>query len=161
MYAAQAVVAVALQNLDRAADWNAVLAGSRQAAFADGFVADPRRIPGAGTVIVCCGDGSLTARAQSESGHGWQPFGWQSLSGLINEPRAPRHYVVAWIADDPGDADGDPASDSNDRIAVRAESIAPLGVRKVIEVLIERAPFDALSGTRVSGVKILSWRDVP
>jgi hypothetical protein len=160
LYGAQAIAAMALQDLAGTADWNGVLAGSRHAGFADGPVTVPRQIPGAGMVAVCCGPTSLTGRAQAETGEAWIPFGWQSLSGLIDEPRAGRHYLIAWIADDPGDSDGNPAADSNDRLTLRAESFAPVGVRKSIRALISRAPPDPVTGARQPGLKVLSWREV-
>jgi hypothetical protein len=79
---------------------------------------------------------------------------------LLEEPGAARYYLVAWIADDPADSDGDPAADSNDRLALRGESIAPLGVRQTIDALISRAPLDPLTGARQPGLKILSWHEV-
>lgn len=159
-YAAQAAVAATMQELDRAADWNALLAGSRQASFASGSATTPRQIPGIGTVWVCCGAGSLTARIRAETGLPWQPFGWQSLDDLLGLSNAPRHFVVSWVLDDGEDADGNPLADSNDRMAVRVESIRTLGVRKALEVLVARAPLDPLAGRRAPGLEILVWREV-
>lgn len=159
-YAAQAMLAAALQEIDRIADWNGVLAGSRLATFADGGVSTTRRIPGGGSVHVCCGAGTLTARVQTQSGLAWRPFGWQSLSGLLNLPDAPRYYLVAWVVDDPDDSDGDPERDSNDRIAVRAEAVTPLGVRKAVEAMAQRAPPGADSGVYSPGLQMLTWREI-
>ena len=159
-YAAQAMLAASFQELEREADWNAVLSGARVAAFVDGPVDMPRQIPGAGTVNVCCAAGSLTARARAESGHAWQIFAWHSVRGLLNAPDAPRHYVVAWVLDDRDEVDGNPLADSNDRIAVRVEAVSALGVRKTIETLIGRAPMDVTTGSRPPGLELLLWRSV-
>jgi hypothetical protein len=159
-YAAQAGLAATVQELDRVADWDAVLAGSRQAAFAAGSATTPRQVAGIGTVWICCAAGSLTARVQAETGQPWRPYGWQSVDALLALANAPRHFVVAWVMDDGEDVDGNPVADSNDRIAVRVESIRFPGVRKAVEVLVARAPFDPIAGTRAPGLGILVWREL-
>lgn len=159
-YAAEAILAAALQALDWTEDWNAVLAGAAAANFADGPVGGHKQIPGSGIMEVCCGPRSMTLRARAEDGVGWQPFAWQSLAGLLGLADAPRYYLVAWVMDDLGDADGNVATDANDRVAVRAEAATPLGARRAVEVLVERAPVDAATGSRAPGLRILSWREV-
>lgn len=158
-YGAQAILAVALRDLDDTADWNGILAGARTATFADGVLTSPRQIPGGGTVAVCCASGSLTARLRADSGLMWQPFGWRSLSALVNVADAPPFYLVAWVVDDPDDPDGNPAADMNDRLMLHAEAVAPLGRRHGADVLVERAPIDPVSGTRPRGLSVLSWRE--
>jgi hypothetical protein len=157
-YAAQAILAAALLDLDRTADWNGVLEGGRQSAFTDGSLTTPRQVPGGGTVLVCCGAGSLTARAEADTGLVWRPFCWDSLSGLLRLPDAPRFYLVAWVADDHEDSDGDVTADMNDMLLLRVEAVAPPAARRVIEVLVERAPRDA-AGIHPPGLRILSWRE--
>lgn len=159
-YAAQAMLAASLQELEREADWNAVLSGARVAAFVDGPADLPRQIPRAGTVNLCCAAGSITARARAESGQAWQIFAWQSLSGLLNLPDAPHHYVAAWVLDDRDEVDGNPLADSNDRIAVRVESVSALGVRQTLETLIGRPALDITTGARPPGLELLLWRRV-
>ena len=158
-YAAQAMLAAALQELDRGPQWNDVLTGARIAAFADGSLTAPRQIPGGGTVLICCGPGTPTGRLRTETGLAWQPFAWQSLSRLLNLGEAPRYYLIAWVVDDPADGDGDPLADSNDRILVRAEAVTPLGVRKAVEATMERAPPDPVSGEYAPGLRFLTWRE--
>jgi hypothetical protein len=159
-YAVQAMLAATFQDLDRVVEWNEILSGARSASFADGAVATPRQIPGGGTVNVCCGAGTLTDRLRVESGLAWRPFAWQSLSGLLGVTPAGKYYLVAWIVDDDADGDGDPARDANGRIAVRAEAVTPLGVRKAVEATVERAPPDPVSGSRSPGLEMLTWREI-
>lgn len=158
-YAAQAMLAAALHDLDRGPQWNDVLAGLRVAAFADGSLTAPRQIPGGGTVLICCGPGTLTGRLQAETGLAWRPFGWQSLSGLLDLQGAARYYLIAWVVDDPADGDGDPLADSNDSIFVRAEAVTSLGVRKAVESIVERARPDPLNGETAPGLRIVAWRE--
>ena len=159
-YAAQAVLAVALRELDGLPDWDGVLGGVRHAAFSDGAVSSPRQLPGGGQVVVCCARDSATARVDAETGMAWRPFAWQSLAALLQVADAPRQYVVAWITDDPADMDGNSSADSNDRLMVRAEAITPAGGRKGMAVLIQRAPLDAAHGSRPAGLEILSWHEL-
>lgn len=157
-YAAQAMLAATIEELDRTLNWDSALSGATHAGFADGPNTVARRIPGGGTVMVCCSTGSMTARARA-SGVRWEPYAWQSLSGLLNLPDAPRQYVAAWLSDDPEDNDGNGAADSNDRLAVRAEATSPLGIRRAFEVLVERAPLDPATGMRPQGLRILAWHE--
>jgi len=159
-YAVQAMLAVTFQDLDRVVEWNEVLSGARSASFADGALAAPRQIPGGGTVHVCCGAGTLTDRLRVETGRPWRPFAWHSLSGLLGVTPAGRYYLVAWIVDDDADGDGDPARDTNRRIAVRAEAVTPLGIRKAVEATVERAPPDPVTGLRWPGLEMLTWREI-
>jgi hypothetical protein len=158
-YAAQAMIAATLDELDRLPSWEMVPSGGTHAAFADGPSTAARQIPGGGTVVVCCAAGSMTARARAASGVAWEPYAWQSLGALLNAPDVPRQYVVAWVADDPDDSDGNAGADSNRRLAVRAEAISPFGVRRSFELLVERAPVDPMTGTRVRGIRILTWHE--
>ena len=155
-YAAEAMLAATLHELDVRPDWNAALAGAAPAGFADGPPAGLKQIPGGGTVDLCCGAGSLTARARADTGEPWVPLAWQSLRGLLNVPEAPPYYLVAWIQDDGEEVDGDPGADTNDRVMIRAEAVTPLGSRKAIEALAERAPLDPVSGLRLPGLRLLT-----
>ena len=47
-------------------------------------------------------------------------------------------YLVAWIADDPAESDGNPQADVNGTLTVHAEAYGPGGARKVIEVTVAR-----------------------
>ena len=158
-YAAQAMIATTLEELDKLPSWELVPSGGTHAAFADGPSTVARQIPGGGTVVVCCAAGSMTARARASGGVAWEPYAWQSLGALLNAPDAPRQYVVAWVADDPDDNDRNVGADSNGRLALRAEALSPSGVRRAFELLVERAPSDPLTGTRLRGIRILTWHE--
>lgn len=158
-YAAEAMFALVLDELDAQEDWGGALAGASAATFADGPSTGPGRIPGGGTVTVCCGADSLSARLQRETGTAWRPFAWGSLAGLLELPRAGRYYLVAWVADDPDDPDGDPALDGNNRILVRTEAVTPLGARKAIEAAVARPDPPGAEEARGAGLRVLTWRE--
>ena len=47
-------------------------------------------------------------------------------------------YVAVWVADDPAETDGNPATDGNGTLTLHAEAVGPSGTRKVIEVTVAR-----------------------
>jgi hypothetical protein len=53
-------------------------------------------------------------------------------------------YVAVWVADDPAEDDGNPATDGNGTLTLHAEAYGPSGTRKVIEVTVART-----SGTEI------------
>lgn len=158
-YAAEAMLALALQELEAMADWDGPVAGATVAGFADGPSNVPRAIPGAGTVLVCCAGDSLSARVERDTGTPWRPFAWGSLGGLLGLSEAGRYYLVAWVADDRDDGDGNPAADSNNRILVRSEAVTPLGARKAIEAAVERPEGTAPEEAPGRGLRVLTWRE--
>jgi hypothetical protein len=159
-YAAQAMLAATIHDLDRAPDWSDVLAGRRSAGFSDGVLTGPKQIPGAGTVTVCCGGGTLTARVQAETGAAWTPFAWQSFSSLVAADDAAKYYLAAWVLDDEDDPDGDPLRDSNGRLSVRVEAVGPRGARTVVLAMLRRDPMVPASGAYPPGLQLLTWREI-
>jgi hypothetical protein len=63
--------------------------------------------------------------------------------------RASAFYVIAWVADDPGEGDGDPQADRNDTIQVRADAFGPMRTRHTVLATVRRK-----SGT----LQLVSWR---
>ena len=158
-YAAEAMLALVLQELEELPDWSGALAGATVARFADGLPTVPRPIPGAGTVIVCCAADSLSGRLQRDTGVAWRPFAWGSLAGLLDLPDAGRYYLVAWVTDDPDDGDGDVGEDRNGRVLVRSEAVTPLGARKAIEAAVARPEPPAPGEAPARGMRVLTWRE--
>lgn len=134
--AAEGAAILAMQELGAAADWSPPLAGSGSAYWTN---------PPPGLDIA-----ALTARLRSEtmmgSAHGadtpvWQVFvqaGWRQVTGASGTTA-----VVAWIADDWTETDGNPAADTNGRILIR--SVAVSGVATAwFEAVCERVPDDPI-----------------
>ncbi|MGE0443990.1 MAG: hypothetical protein AB7P99_02080 [Vicinamibacterales bacterium] len=138
-HAAEAVAERALADLAQMPDWATALDGSAQSAFVDGP-------PSGGRVFgaVSLDLGVLTAEVDGWStGDGpWRPFAYgpiaQLLPGEINSPM----YAVAWVNADP---------DRPGAVLILAHAYGPAGTRRMIELAIERAPFDA--------VRLVSWRE--
>jgi hypothetical protein len=116
-HTAEAGIARALVDL-RAADWEAVRAGSSKSTFAD----EAFDLAGPGQDVEAVAGGTR-----------WQPYAYGRVSDML--PRAAgdrRLSVVVWVAADPlGD---------DKRIVVRSHAYAPRGVRRMVEVTLEQTP---------------------
>ena len=129
LYAADAVLERAVDDLRTIFDWSAMLSGAAQSAFVDGApagtraLADGRRID-LGEILnlancqkaaACSGpdmDDVTAERPWGRNNPRWQPFAWGHLNdiapaGTVNSP----FYVVVMVADDPSENDGDPLRD--------------------------------------------------
>jgi hypothetical protein len=165
LYAAEGAAALAVRDLGAAADWTAVLTGASASSFTDGSPVGLRTLPGGDDVVLCCGSASLTDDVQRRAHGGrswgadtpvWQMFAWGPATawlppGRIDSPI----YVVAWVADDPADGDGNPYADSNGFLELHVHALATGGGRRVVDVVVERP---ATSGP--SGLRVRAWRDV-
>lgn len=168
LHAADAGVALALSELRAMADWTPVLAGAVQSARSDGVFGGRRRLPGGGSIALCCGSSSIAGRLTAESavsgamaGRGlpWRPFLWSPLPALLPASPSASLYLVVFVQDDEDEDDGDGAADVNGRVVVRAEAVQPDGLRRVVEALVERQPADPVRGL-APAVRLLRWREV-
>jgi hypothetical protein len=164
LHAAEGVAALAVRDLAVTADWNAVLTGATASSFTDGAAIGARVLPGGDTIVLCCGVPSLTHDVQRRAHGGrswgadtpiWQLFAWGPAAawlpaGRIDSPI----YVVAWVADDPLDGDGNPHVDANGLLELHVHALAPGGGRRVVEAVVERPPGGGASRTRIR-----VWRD--
>jgi hypothetical protein len=168
LYAAEGAMALAIRELDAIPDWDVVLTGATTSSFTDGAAIGARTLPGGTTIVLCCGAATLTSDVQWRAHAGrnwgadtpqWQIFAWGRVQDWLPAGRIhSASYVVAWVADDPGDADGNPAADSNNRIDVHAQALGVGGGRRVVQVTLERPP--AASSPPPPGLRIVSWRDL-
>jgi hypothetical protein len=92
----------------------------------------------------------------------WRRFGHATLDRMVSGGVAASPYVIVWIADDPGDQDGDPDQDSNDIVIVRSVAIGPRGTKRMVEASIQReTAIDAtMPGAMRTDVRVISWREV-
>jgi Tfp pilus assembly protein PilX len=165
LHAAEGAAALVVRDLGLVADWNTVLTGAVASSFTDGAAIGSRTLPGGDIVVLCCGAGSLTGEVQGRAhgGRSWGPdtpvwhiFAWGPVNswlpaGRIDSPL----YVVAWIADDPDDGDGNPYVDANGFLELHVHALGPRGGRRVVEAIVERPAGGSLADTKVRG-----WRDV-
>jgi len=151
LYAANAALERAVQDLALNADWNGILSGAISSAFADGT-----HRPQLSALRTIDLDG-VTADLQSASrasfgpaGPVWHLFAWGPLSGMAAGRIRSAQYTGVWVADDSSDADGNPGADSNATLAIHAESYGSAGSRRVIDATVKRVSPGAL--------RMLSWR---
>ena len=143
MYGADAGLERSIEDLLRAGDWNAVLAGSEKSTFVDGD--QDRRAPDGSPVDLV----ALTAAVQGDSDarYGadpnrpmWTPYAHATLSQLLpGDAILTRGYVVVWVADDSAEVDGDQKSDTNGILLLHAEALGEGGSRKAVEATVSKS----------------------
>ena len=163
LYAADAGMERALDDLLTVPDWNNLLNGSAKSALVDGAPTGNRTLAD-GTVLnldemlnmancqktTACSTADMDAvtneRPWAANNPRWQLFAYGKLNdilpqGGINSP----YYVIVMVGDDPSETDGDPLHDGVSQtnpgsgvLAMRAEAYGPNGNHKVIELTIAR-----------------------
>jgi hypothetical protein len=156
MYAADGALSIAAHELEAAADWNTLLAGGTLSAFVDGPPTGARQLGDGNTVDLAQATQAAIdePRPWGANNPVWRPFGYGWLGS--------RTYVIAWIADDGSENDGDPSIDGGGVanpgagiLALRAEAFGARGAHKVLEATARRE----IQGG-VSVVRIVSWQEI-
>jgi hypothetical protein len=167
LMAADAAVNITVAELRQMADWSPILAGTVPSALSDGAFAGSRTLPG-GSIVLCCGGSSVSGRLTRENELSdafarrallWRPFLWSPFAALLPASPITGLYVVVFVQDDEDDGDGDPMTDLNGRVEVRAEAVQPDGLRRTVEALIARERGDPVRGL-APAVRLLRWREV-
>jgi hypothetical protein len=139
MYAADGVLEIAAHELLAVADWNALLAGGVLSPFVDGPATGLRQL----------GDGTTVELAEATNALNSEPRPWGA-----NNPvwrlfafgwLGPTTYVIAWVADDSAENDGDPLTDGGGIanpgagiVAIHAEAFGAGGAHKALEAAVRR-----------------------
>ena len=155
--AAESAAEYAVAELTRAPDWNAVLAGLAGSAFADADAA-PRLVDHTALDLARL-DAEVQVARGSAADWGpdtprWVRYVWGPLAQVWPGEVTSPFYVVAWVADDPFDGDGDPLVDTNGLVQVRAEAFGGLGTRRAAVAVIARR------GSGPGPVRRVAWRAV-
>jgi len=165
LYAADAVVERAMDDLLTVPDWNRLLDGSTTSAFVDGPPSGTRTMVDGSTLDLqqvvnmancgktsTCSDADLTSNATGDrpwqaNNPVWHLYAYGPVNSLLpsNTINSP-FYAVIMVADDPSETDNDPAHDGTDPttnpgtgvLALRAEAWGPRGAHKVIELTVGR-----------------------
>jgi hypothetical protein len=156
LYAADAALEIAAQELVAVGDWNLVLAGGLVSGFVDGAPAGDRPL-GDGRVINLSRATDLAnaeSRPWGANNPIWRLFGYGSV-GVA--------YVIVWVAEDAAENDGDATVDGSgdenpgaDILAIRAEAYGLGGAHKLLEATIRRLTEPPVT----NGIEILSWREI-
>src|SRR5436190_5874509 len=150
VYAADAALGRAMEDLGTLADWNAILDGSASSAFVDGAPSGVRTLADGSSLdldqtlnmmncrkVTACSASDLTANtAQRPWGANnpvWRLFAYGPLSSLL-PPHAIESgcYVIVMVADDASENDDDPFHDGQSPtnqgagvLSLRAEAFGP------------------------------------
>lgn len=173
MYAADAIVVRAIDDLAAEPDWSTVLDGSARSTFFDG-VAGPRTLADGSTIDLAgvvnlwnCGKSSACSAADLNRVTAERPWGannprWRIYacgrlaSLLAADAGKSREYVLLLAADDPSETDGDsrvdgagPANPGRGVILLRGEAFGPGGSHAVVDVTLARVGPEA---------RVVAWR---
>lgn len=169
LYAAEAGLAAAISELREQPSWTPVLDGTVTSLFSVGSFQGSARVPGGGSVMLCCGAGSVADRVANESRLSavparrvleWQPFLWSPLDTLAGDATPSGFLIVVFVADDEeDDGDVDPRRDVNGIVTVRAEAVESGDVHRTVEALVRRRDPSPEAGPRPN-VAILRWREI-
>lgn len=172
--AADAAAGRALADIDALADWNLALNGTVRSTFTDGLPSGTRHLVDGSLVdlaqitnLANCHKTAACTPAEMEATTTDRPWGannprWQLFMYGRLRDIAPAttvdspFYVIALVADDPSDSDGDPSRDSDAPdagagvIVLRAQALGPRSARKTMELTIAR--------TSNGHARVVAWR---
>lgn len=150
-YAADAMAERVLADLAERADWTAVLAGIERSSFVSASL-NPMTPWGQQLDL-----SQLTADLQRQPSPGgatsgsvptWKLFAWGAMDDMVGgSGRDTQAYVVAWVADDESEQDGDAGTDTNGCVQVAVQAYGFAGLRKAVRLVVKRSA----SHTSVTG----------
>jgi hypothetical protein len=156
IYAADGALHIAAHELQAPADWNTLLAGGVLSAFVDGPPTGARQLGDGNTI-----DLVQVTQAANDEPRPWGPNNpvWRLFAyGWLG----PTTYVMAWVADDSSENDGDASIDGGGGanpgagiLALRAEAFGAGGAHKVLEATARREPQG-----EGSVVRFVSWQEI-
>jgi hypothetical protein len=178
-YAAGAAAERALIDLAAATDWNGVLDGSVRSTFTDGAPAGTRHLSDAMLDLEAvrnqancghawtCSDSEMAAvtseRPWGPNNPRWQLFAYGPLAAVLVPASTSPFYIVALVADDPSETDGNPLHDAVDprdpgsgMIQVRGEAFGPRGSHRAVALTVARGGGAATGGP--VALRVISWR---
>jgi hypothetical protein len=182
------VLAAAETFLDRATlelqalgEWDLALGGVLPSTSIDGAPAGPRTVADVSVDLDAatswhrcgrpsCSEADLVSftaeRPWGVNNPRWQLFAWGPLGSAVTAVTGGVSiYVLVWVADDPGENDGDPlrdgATDENpgrDTLLVMAEAHGGGGLRRTLHATIRRLRDPETE--EPAGLEVLAWREV-
>ena len=143
LYAAEAAVEFALQELASIADWRDAVSKPGRSVFTDG--------PAAGTRVVGPFELDLSTEARDVGASPSVPFAFgrfRDLAPFVS--KGSTTYVVVWIGDrSEGPRDG---TSTPDRLSVVGQAYGARGSRRAVEAIVVKADG--------AGLRVLAWREV-
>jgi hypothetical protein len=142
LYAADAGIERAVQDLLAVPQWNDVLSGAVASAFIDSSthptLPDGTRLDLTGATAALQADTNIQG-LWGANDPVWRLYAYGPVSGLLpTNSIDSRMYVAVWVGDDPSETDDNPLVDGNGILTLRAEAYGPLNTRRVIEATVSR-----------------------
>jgi hypothetical protein len=177
VYAAEAALERALDDLAVSNDWNAVLAGVTPSTFLDGAPTGARTLADGSAIdlvhvvnLADCGriqpctdadmDAVTSARPWGPNNPRWQLYAYGRVRDLLpNESIDSPYYVTVMVGDDPSEIDARPLEDGAGTsgagvVTLRAEAFGPRAAHRSVEMTVARP------AAGQPGLRVLSWREV-
>jgi hypothetical protein len=163
LYAAEAIGAHVVHELRDRTVWSGALAGTSSSSFLEEA---SRPVTPWGEVFDL---GAATAALQTSTAlpsgvSVWRLFASGALDALSESEWASGAFLIAWVADDHAEQDGDPSLDSNNLLVVRAEARGFGGLKRAVQLVMQYVP--PVEGEApppsapAPGVRVVSWREV-
>ena len=177
VYAAEAALERALDDLALAESWNAVLNGMMRSTFVDGAPAGTRMLVDGSRIdlgqvinmadcgkIAPCTDADMDAvtpqRPWGPNNPRWQLYAYGRVMNLLPDRTIDSpYYATVLVGDDPSETDAKPLEDGAAGVGagvvtLRAEAFGPRGVHRSVEMTVARP------AAGQPGLRALSWREV-
>ena len=153
LYAAEAVVEFAMQEIADVPDWTDVVSASGRSAFVDGPPGGIRTV-GTVTLDLTLATRDVNTMAAGASGTTSSPavlYAFGRFQDLVpSSAGRSRIYVAVWVADR-SDASGDEAS-APEALSILGQAYGARGSRRAVEAIVEKAG--------ASTIRAVSWREV-
>ena len=159
LYAADAGIELAAQDLVEVPRWNDVLTGEVRSTFTS-----PTTNPTLpdGSLLDLVAETRVLQRETDTANHWgtnnptWRLYAYGAVDDLLpGVVENNGNYIVVWASDDTSENDGDPLSDANGLLTLRAEAFGPFNTRRVVEATVARSSGGAdrgsLTGQRGEG----------
>lgn len=165
MYAAEAGLEIAEQELRSVPDWNLVLEGTVRSNWTDGLSAPARVLEGGSilkldeaTNVANCGQAASCTDSEMDAVAEFRPWGSNNPRWRLFAHSPMNHgYVAVWVGDDAAENDGNPLRDGTTAanpgtgaLALRSEAFGGGGGHKVVQATVCRSGGAA-------GISRLSW----
>lgn len=140
LYAAEAIVHRALDDLWTAPEWHDAVSGLTRSSFVDGST---NPVTSSGPIDLLAITAAFQSRSDDEGRWGlnnpvWRLYAYGPFDRLVGATLGTPAYLIAWVADDPAELDDNPASDSNGVVLVRGRALGRGGLVREVQTALKR-----------------------
>jgi hypothetical protein len=159
LYAADSLAEFVVTELSSDISWTPALAGERHSTFlepATQTIAPWNEALDLSALTVAVQQQSDVIWTAGPDTPQWRLFAAGPLAALVSSGLAGSLFVMAWIADDASETDGNPAVDLNDVVMVRVQALGLGGLQRALLIVLRRGG----DAPDPPGVRVVSWREV-